>query len=96
MPHAALGRLGELGRLVLVVELLDLLVGGLGVAGDPLLDLLDGEVLPDVLAEFVLAYLVLLERLIKSLLVAEVLPRGPGLLADLALDLLYLFVYLFV
>src|SRR5918998_1315927 len=96
VPHAALGRLGELGRLVLVVELLDFLVGGLGVARDPLLNLLDGEVLPHVLAELVLGDLVLLERLVEGLLVAEVLPRGPRLLADLALDLLYLLIHLLV
>src|SRR5215213_11458764 len=87
---------GELGLFVLLVVLLDLLVRGLRVLGYLLLHLLDREGLADVVAQLLFGDVVLLQGLLVGLLVAHVLPRGAGLLADLLFDLRNLLVDLFV
>src|SRR5215213_4821875 len=87
---------GELGLFVLLVVLLDLFVRGLRVLGYLLLHLLDREGLADVVAQLLFGDVVLLQGLLVGLLVAQVLPRGAGLLADLFLDLLDLLVHLLV
>src|SRR5215212_9987029 len=96
VPHAALLGGRELGLFVLLVVLLDLLVGRLRVAGHLLLHLLDREVLADIVAQLLFGDVVLLQGLLVGLLVAQVLPRRAGLVADLFLDLLDLLIYLLV
>src|SRR3712207_3238073 len=93
VPGAALLGGGELSFLVLLVELLDLLLGGLGAPRHPLLHLLDGELIAQLPAQLLLGYAGLLEGLPEGLLAPHVHPLGLGLLGDLVLYSLDLLVH---